>query len=182
MARSYDIAILSQKVEQMEGKIVANDVIANPTGETSADLTAVQIDGTKYKVSNVAANPAGDATGALTKVTINGTTLDIKDLSIQYDDVLVTTGTTKISDLYYYGQASIDTSKGVPVATVASYVDSNYPTFCQICPGGTGLPDVVRVFSTGSEVNVTIRILYYKTTSYLEQTITSTRSRKKKEE
>lgn len=72
MARSYDIAILSQKVEQMEGKIVANDVIANPTGDTTADLTKVQIDGTKYKVSNVKVNPTGEITNDATGLEIDG--------------------------------------------------------------------------------------------------------------
>lgn len=51
MSRSYDIAILSQKVEQMEGSIKANDVVANPTGDTSAELKTVQIDGTKYSIA-----------------------------------------------------------------------------------------------------------------------------------
>lgn len=53
MARSYDIAILAQKVEQMEGSIKANDVIANPTGDATADLAKVQIDGTKYNIKSM---------------------------------------------------------------------------------------------------------------------------------
>lgn len=78
MARSYDIAILSQKVEQIEGSIKANDVVANPTGEATADLSKVQIDGTIYGVSDVKANPTGDATAALSSISIDSTkyTLD----------------------------------------------------------------------------------------------------------
>ena len=61
MARSYDIAILSQKVEQLEGSIKANDVIANPTGETTGDLHSIQVDGVKLNVPHTADDIAYDS-------------------------------------------------------------------------------------------------------------------------
>ena len=85
MARSYDIAILSQKVEQIEGSIKANDVVANPEGEATADLSKVQIDGTIYGVSVVDANPTGTASTLLKKIGIDGTNYNVPHTAANID-------------------------------------------------------------------------------------------------
>ena len=69
MARSYDIAILSQKVEQMEGQIAGNDVIANPSGTATTLLKKIGIDGTNYNVPHTAAQIDYDSsTSTKTKI------------------------------------------------------------------------------------------------------------------
>lgn len=48
MINTWNPAEISDKLNQLEGQIQANDVIANPTGEATETLTKIGIDGDIY--------------------------------------------------------------------------------------------------------------------------------------
>ena len=48
MIDSWNAAKLNERINQVEQKIQANDVIANPTGDATAELNKISIDGTIY--------------------------------------------------------------------------------------------------------------------------------------
>ncbi len=50
MVGSTNPRIMADNIRKLEGKIKANDVVANPTGDTTADLTKIEIDGVKYSI------------------------------------------------------------------------------------------------------------------------------------
>ena len=54
MINTWNPAEISDKLNQLEGQIKANDVIANPEGEATEALTKVEIDGDIYSVQEVA--------------------------------------------------------------------------------------------------------------------------------
>lgn len=58
MINTWNPAEISDKLNQLEGQIKANDVIANPTGEATETLTKIEIDGDIY--SFTAATSAAD--------------------------------------------------------------------------------------------------------------------------
>ena len=179
MARSYDIAILSQKVEQMEGSIKANDVIANPTGETTADLTAVQIDGTKYKVSKVEANPEAAATTGLTKIGVNGTVYSVPGI---YDDIAVVEGTLAAGDNEFDYPTGFNVSNCVIISVMYSPGTDRWDTLPNSNYNGIlgSLRATKVVFYNGATAlnDKPGRIVLRK----IPVATQSTRSRKKKEE
>ena len=50
MVDSTNPRIMADNIRKLEVKIKANDVVANPTGDTTADLTKIEIDGIKYAI------------------------------------------------------------------------------------------------------------------------------------
>ena len=50
MVDSTNPRIMADNIRNLEGKIKANDVVANPTGDITAELTKVEIDGVKYAI------------------------------------------------------------------------------------------------------------------------------------
>lgn len=82
MIDTWNAAKLNERITQVEKKIQANDVIANPTGVATSDLSKISIDGTVYGTSVVKANPEGVATSSLSKVSVDGTIYDLVDSNI----------------------------------------------------------------------------------------------------
>lgn len=52
MIDSWNAAKLNERITQVEKKIQAKDVIANPTGEATAALGKISIDGVLYNIPN----------------------------------------------------------------------------------------------------------------------------------
>ena len=104
MIDSWNAAKLNERINQVEQKIQANDVIANPTGAATSDLSKISIDGTVYGTSVVKGNPDGDTTADMTKISIDGTVYntlpDFDVIVIPYSDFVFDDGTKKFQASY----------------------------------------------------------------------------------
>ena len=93
MIDSWNAAKLNERINQVESKIQANDVIANPTGAATEDLTKVSIDGTIYDLtdSNIATQVFTDTwTPAGTNTTI-GSDILLENTGIDYSKIISVT-------------------------------------------------------------------------------------------
>lgn len=172
MARSYDIAILSQKVEQMEGSIKANDVIANPSGETTGDLTSIQIDGVKLNVPHTA-----------NKISFGESTVDaaLNDLKLLVaterltsnieGDVYPTINSTEYALISAF---KLRDSTDYDFAYVDGYGYNANGDYSIRLKSGAGQAFASKTFN--------LKYFYIKIPAAPTQAATSTRSRKKKEE
>ena len=113
MIDSWNAAKLNERINQVEKKIQANDVIANPTGAATVDLSKVSIDGTVYGTSVVKANPVGEASGDLTKVSVNGTVYGIPNSDIVFDTLTETDFTYDSVGKVYNAEYTIPTGKSI---------------------------------------------------------------------
>lgn len=98
MIDSWNAAQLNERIDQVEKKIQSNDVIANPTGEATADLSKISIDGTVYSILPVPEDP--------TELYFDGTEWITKTLIWENEDV--TLSFTGLSDLDLDGYSYID--------------------------------------------------------------------------
>lgn len=180
MARSYDIAILSQKVEQIEGSIKANDVVANPTGEATDALEKVQIDGTIYSLPDVEANPEAAATVGLTKIGVDGTIYSIPSI---YDDIAVVEGTLATGDLEIDYPTGFTSSNSCIISVMYNSGGSRWDCVpnATISTVAASLRDTKIVFYNGASAinDKTLRIVLKKIPVPVQA---STRKKTKKED
>lgn len=198
MARSYDIAILSQKVEQLEGSIKANDVIANPTGAATASLEKVQVDGTIYSIPTTSNDIAYDSDTTVTQA-INEQDLNISDkFTLNTSTYSSLTGTV---NAYYnrkthkvYGTFGARATEAIPTTAEYFNIDSDYrPTETTNIPAlviitSNNVPSIYKVVigtdgSIKQDLSGDSRGIY----AYFEYYITgssnrSTKKKSKKEE
>ena len=159
MARSYDIAILSQKVEQIEGSIKANDVIANPAGETTADLSAIGIDGSNYNIPKIYDLVKTKSVSHTATVAAGGTV----NWNPMTDDIGMT-GYTPIGVIgFKFNNVSL-------IWVNHNIEDSDYGML------------ITNISNASVTQTFTYNVLYIKATPVTTQATTSTRSKKKKEE
>ena len=89
MIDSWNAAKLNERITQVEKKIIANDVSANPTGAATAELEKVSIDGTVYSILPVPEDP--------TELYFDGTNWITKTLLWENEDP--TSAITSVSDI-----------------------------------------------------------------------------------
>lgn len=92
MINTWNPAEISDKLNQLEGQIKANDVIANPTGEATETLTKIEIDGDIYSFTaeTTAADVSYDNTSS-------GLTAD--DVQDAIDELNTTTGAIPVIEM-----------------------------------------------------------------------------------
>lgn len=152
MARSYDIAILSQKVEQLEGREAGTNVIANPEEAATSTLEKVQISETIYSIPGIYDDIA----------VVNGT-LASGDNEFDYPAGFTVSNCVIISIMYQPGTDRWDTLPNSNYATVLGSLRASKIVFYN---GASGIDDKP------------IRIVLKK----IPIATQSTRSRKKKED
>ena len=165
MIDSWNAAKLNERINQVEKKIQANDVIANPTGAATTDLSKISIDGTVYGTSVVKANPEGLATTSLSKVSIDGIVYDLVDSSIGTLKVTKTwtpgTAPVSINETILFSELDITNSQIIDISIISG--SGNAVGFVAYITGTTiGL--VFRQFAgIGAEsVDATVYITYRK--------------------
>ena len=90
MIDSWNAAKLNERISQVESKIQANDVIANPEGAATASLSKVSVDGTIYDLTDsniVTLKVPFTWTPGTAPATVVGT-LTLEDLGITKNDII----------------------------------------------------------------------------------------------
>ena len=74
MVDSTNPRIMASNIQELNARMISNDVEGNPSGSGfNTLLTKMKIDGKKYKLPNqVVANPTGEATGEIETLEIGG--------------------------------------------------------------------------------------------------------------
>lgn len=174
MIDSWNAAQLNERIDQVEKKIRANDVIANPTGAATADLGKVSIDGDIYGVSVVKANPEGSATGTLSKVSIDGTVYKVEgSKTLIWENPDPSTAITSLSD--------IDVSGYTQLEFVFAYTTSVKTEITTSRPNGNVSQQVIvaNYNIDGGENTYTVEELY-RTVTISEGTLSLSNGLKKK--
>ena len=145
MIDSWNAAKLNERITQVEKKIQANDVIANPTGAATEDLSKISIDGTVYGTSVVKANPVGEATEVLEEISINGVVYSLStSKEVLWNNTSPTSSLSGVSDIdvsdynnieiYYRLTNSIPCEKKIVLSkeeisnvTLDTYVNASVP-------------------------------------------------------
>ena len=111
MIDSWNAAKLNERITQVEKKIQANDVIANPTGTATGELKKVTIDGTVYSILPVPEDP--------TELYFDGTDWIPKTLVWENEDD--TTAQTGVSDVDVSDYTYLDLIVKINTAKPSSY-------------------------------------------------------------
>lgn len=106
MMNTWNPAEIMERLNRLESIIKAGDVVANPTGEASTDLTKLAVDGTIYAIPDgtpVEANPEGEASGNLSSIGIGDTKYNIPTYTpIGYTTNEIDTGETWVNGAHIY--------------------------------------------------------------------------------
>ena len=116
------VELSGNKTAAQLGLMASDGVVANPTGQTTGTLTALEVGGTKYAVSG--GSGTSDYTDLTNKPSINGVTLSgnktTSDLGITASGVGAIPSTEKGTN---GGVAELDSNGLVPASQLPSYVD-----------------------------------------------------------
>jgi hypothetical protein len=116
------VELSGNKTAAQLGLMASDGVVANPTGQTTGTLTALEVGGTKYAVGG--GSGTSDYTDLTNKPSINGVTLignkTTSDLGITASGVGAIPSTDKGAN---GGVAELDSNGKVPSSQLPSYVD-----------------------------------------------------------
>lgn len=116
------VELSGNKTAAQLGLMASDGVVANPTGQTTGSLTALEVGGTKYAVGG--GSGTSDYTDLTNKPSINGVTLlgnkTTSDLGITASGVGAIPSTDKGAN---GGIAELDANGKVPSSQLPSYVD-----------------------------------------------------------
>ena len=104
MVDSTNPRIMADNIKELDKKIIAADVNANPTGEATGTLTKLEVDGTIYAIpqgTSVTANPEGAATSELTKIGVGTSIFSISNLHVISGTVSTGTGETSSNNVVF---------------------------------------------------------------------------------
>lgn len=117
------VELSGNKTSAQLGLMASDGVVANPTGQTTGTLTALEVGGTKYAVPS-GGGGTSDYTDLTNKPSINGVTLSgnktTSDLGITASGVGAIPSTDKGAN---GGVAELDSNGLVPISQLPSYVD-----------------------------------------------------------
>lgn len=117
------VELSGNKTASQLGLMASDGVVANPTGQTTGTLTALEVGGTKYAVPS-GGGGTSDYTDLTNKPSINGVTLSgnktTSDLGITASEVGAIPSTDKGAN---GGVAELDSNGKVPSSQLPSYVD-----------------------------------------------------------
>ena len=149
MINTWNPAEISDKLNQLEGQIQANDVIANPTGEATETLTKIGIDGDIYSFTaeTTAADVSYDNTSSGLTADDVQDAIDELNTAIGNIPVIVRdtyTGTTNAS-----GAISIPAANAPLEKTINIFVISPSGYCCNYSKGTTTYGAKVRERDSG---------------------------------
>lgn len=136
------VELSGNKTAAQLGLMASDGVVANPTGQTTGTLTALEVDGTKYAVSG--GSGTSDYTDLTNKPSINGVTLSgnktTSDLGINATNVILSDGVTSVENEIDRKNVANITKQ---VSGLTSYSSASNPYTCP-CDG------YVRIVGTAS--------------------------------
>lgn len=162
MINTWNPAEISDKLNQLEGQIQANDVIANPTGEATETLTKIGIDGDIYSFTaeTTASDVSYDNTSSgLTADDVQAAIDELKTLTSPIEMVELT-GTTNSAGKITISADSVPMDKMINVLIKAptGYV-------CDVYRGSASYGIIVRNQGTVTPLDsesVTYQVIKFK--------------------